>query len=124
MKSFDQGSTQAHQELGKAFFKAVSLHHADMLMIPYTVGMFRDFDSAERIIHAGQKGVPDWIVFGKGFYLFFDVKTGKARFTTEQNNFKLRISQINGGTDHVYKLTSVEQGLNIIKNAKEFYVKG
>lgn len=121
MKSFNVGSTEAHQDLGKAFFKAVSARYTNLVMIPYTVGMFRDFESAERIIHAGEKGVPDWIIFGEGWYLFFDAKTGDANFSTSQKAFKRRIDDLNGGSEHVYKLTSVESGLNIIKNAKEFY---
>jgi len=87
MKSFDHGSTKEHQDLGKAFCKAVSAEFPDLVMLPYTCGMFRDFDSAERIIHAGQKGVPDWLVLGCGWYLWFDAKTGFAKFTKEQMAF-------------------------------------
>lgn len=123
MKTFERGSTEDHQNLVKAFPKAACLEFSDIVVIPYTVGMFRDFDSAERIIHAGIKGVPDLLVLGCGFYLFFDAKTGKARFTKEQAAFKARIDSINKGTDHVYKLTSVEQGLNIIRKCKAFYEK-
>ena len=123
MKTFDRGSTQAHQDLGKKFFKEASLAFDNIFIIPYTVGMFRDFDTASRIIHAGQKGVPDWIVFGCGWYLFFDCKTGKAKFSTEQLAVKKRISEINKGTDHVYKLTNVEQAINIINEAIKFYEK-
>jgi len=78
--------------------------------------MFRAFDNPDRIIRAGVKGVPDLMVLGRNFYLFFDAKTGNARFTKEQNNFKERLREI-AGAELVYKLTSVEQGLAIIKNA-------
>lgn len=111
-----KGSTEAHQDLGKAFFKALSAQYPDLVMIPYTVGMFRDFDSAERIVRAGQKGVPDWIVFGNGWYRLLDAKTGKARFSTEQKEFAYRLNVLNSA-DMVFKLTSVEQGLEIIRNA-------
>lgn len=121
--NFDKGSTQAHQDLGKAFFKAASIAYPDIVIIPYTVGMFRDFDTANRIIHAGQKGVTDWLIFGAGWYLFFDIKTGKAKFSKEQMAFKKRIAEINTSGEYVYKINSVEQALNIIKNAKEFYAR-
>ena len=123
MKTFERGSTQEHQNLVKAFPVAACKMFDDIVVIPYTCGVFRDFDSAERIIHAGIKGVPDLLVLGNGFYLFFDGKTGKARFTKEQSAFKARIDSINKGTEHVYKLTSVDQGINIIKKCKEFYEK-
>ncbi len=121
MKTFERGSTQEHQNLVKRFPVEACKAFPDIVVIPYTVGMFRDFDSAERIIHAGLKGVPDLLVLGCGFYLFFDGKTGKAKFTKEQTAFKTRINEINKGTDHVYKLTNIEQGLEIIKKCKEFY---
>lgn len=108
-----KGSTLLHQNLVKDFYKAVSARYADVMVIPYTVGMFRDFDTATRIIHAGMKGVPDLIVFGKDFYLFFDIKTGNANFSIDQKNFKNRMLQISK-YDVVHKLTSIEQGLNII----------
>lgn len=124
MKTFERGSTQAHQDLAKAFDKAVAKEFPKLVIIPYTVGMFRDFDTADRIIRAGYPGIPDRIVFGKGWYLFFDAKTGKAKFSPEQKAFKNRIDELNEGTEHVYKLISVEQGLNVIKVAKGFYETG
>lgn len=123
MRNFDVGSTQAHQDLGKALYKVVSSTYPDLVMIPYTVGMFRDFNTADRIIHSGIAGVPDWIIFGNGFYVFFDVKTGKATFSKEQRAFALRIKELNIGTDYVYKIKSVDQGLNILKNIVGFHAK-
>jgi len=82
--NFAHGSTKEHQDLIKAFFKAVSFTFPDIIVLPYTVGMFRDFDSAERIIHAGYKGVPDTLILGFRWYLFFDAKTGKAKFSPAQ----------------------------------------
>ena len=108
-----KGSTLLHQNLVKEFHKAVSARYENVIVLPYTVGMFRDFDTAERIIHAGMKGVPDLLVIGKNFYLFFDAKTGKADFSKEQKAFKARVLQITG-EDLVHKLTSVQVGLNII----------
>ena len=121
MINFDVGSTRAHQDLNKQFIKAVSAQFPAIIVIPYTVGVFRDFDTAARIIHAGIKGIPDIIVIGKGFYLFFDCKTGKAKFTKEQLAFKKRVAELNDGQELVYKLGNVDQGLNVIKNAIEFY---
>jgi hypothetical protein len=123
MNTFERGSTQKHQNLVKAFPVAACHAFDDIVVIPYTVGMFRDFELAERIIHAGLKGVPDLLVLGCGFYLFFDAKTGKAKFTKEQAAFKERIKQINKNMDHVYKLTNIEQGLDIIKEARKFYAR-
>ena len=123
MKNFDVGSTQAHQDLGKELYKAVSRTYPDLVMIPYTVGMFRDFHTADRIIHAGIAGVPDWLIFGCGFYVFFDVKTGNATFSKEQRAFSIRIKELNKGTDYMYKVKSVDQGLNILKNIVGFHAK-
>lgn len=108
------GSTFEHQNLLKAFNKAVSREFPNTLILPYTVGMFRDFDTASRIIHAGIKGVPDLIILGSGWYLILDAKTGHAKFSKEQLAFKKRILEING-KDLVHKLTSVEQGLLLIR---------
>lgn len=121
--NFESGSTAKHQDLVKAFPVAACKEFSDIVVIPYTVGMFRDFELAERIVRAGIKGVPDLLVLGCGFYIFFDAKTGKAKFTKEQAAFKERIKVINKGTDHVYKLTNIEQGLNIIKEARKFYAR-
>lgn len=119
--NFEQGSTQEHQNLVKEFTKAVCKEFPDVMILPYTVGMFRDFDSAERIIQAGEKGVLDTVILGNGWYLWFDGKTGHAVFKKEQKAFVARLKEINNGTDHGYKLTSVEQGLNVIRKCKEFY---
>lgn len=123
MQTFERGSTAKHQDLTNRFMVAVSKEFDDVMILPYTVGMFRDFDTAERIIHAGQKGVTDLVVLGCGWYLWFDTKTGKARFSTEQTAFAERLKEINKGTSHVYKLTSVEQGIDVIRTAKEFYAR-
>lgn len=121
--NFNSGSTAAHQELIKKFQLEVPKQFPDVMVLPYTNGMFRAWDDPERVIHAGQKGVTDILVLGCGFYLWFDGKTGKAKFTKEQKAFADRIKEINKGTEHVYKLSSVEEGLRVIKSAKEFYEK-
>lgn len=113
MKTFNRGSTQAHQNLVKLFFKEASIKFPNIFIANYTVGMFRDFDSATRIIHAGTKGVPDLLLYGKNWYLFLDAKTGRATFSKEQLAFKKRIFEITG-KDLVHKLTSVDQGLELI----------
>jgi len=109
-----KGSTLAHQNLLKEFSKAFSYRYPELTLLPYTVGVFRDFDSAERIIHAGIKGVPDLIVFGNKFYIFLDAKTGGANFTKEQKAFRDRMKEVNKGKDVVFKLKSVEDGLALV----------
>lgn len=121
MSDYEKGSTAAHQNLLKTFTVAACREFDDIVIIPYTVGMFRDFELAERIIRAGVKGVPDTLVLMGGDYIFFDAKTGKARFTKEQLAFKERMKQVNRGKDRVYKLTSVEQGLNVIREVRRLH---
>jgi hypothetical protein len=112
------GSVFEHQNLIKAFCKAVSVEFPDVFILPYTVGMFRDFETASRIIRAGIKGVPDLVILGDGWYLFLDAKTGNARFSKEQLAFKARIESINKNRSIVFKLTSVTQGISILKTLK------
>jgi hypothetical protein len=109
---------EAHQNLVKEFSNALSEKFPDIIVIPYTVGMFRAFDNPDRIIRAGIKGVPDLIIFGKGFYLFLDAKTGNATFNKNQRFFKERMQEV-AGCDIVFKLKSVDQGLKIIKGFYE-----
>lgn len=122
MTNFSHGSTKQHQDLVKQFQIDFAENFPDLMILPYTNGMFRDFEKAERIIHAGQKGVTDLLVLGRNWYLWFDGKTGLAKFSKEQMAFKNRLKEING-IDVVYKLPSISEGLRIVKNAKEFYEK-
>lgn len=119
MNNPNHGSTAKHQALLKNFDLAVGQSFDDVIIIPYTVGMFRDFDSAERIIRAGYPGIPDRLVLGSGWYLFFDGKTGHATFTKEQRAFRDRLMTINKGEEVVHKLKSVDYGLEIIRRYKE-----
>lgn len=112
--STQKGSTALHQKLVKDFQLEVPKHFSDLIVITYTVGMFRDFELAERIIRAGVAGVPDLIVFGPSLYVFFDAKTGNAVFSKEQKNWKRVMKEINGA-ERVFKLTSVAQGIEILK---------
>lgn len=107
-------NTKAHQELLKKFFVAVSVNFPDAIILSYTNGMFRAFDNPDRIVKAGTKGVLDCFILLKNDWLFFDSKTGKARFTPEQKAFISRCEQVQGRTS-AFKLTSVEQGLNVIR---------
>lgn len=121
MKTFNKGSTRDHQELVKKFRTEVStVFKGEVKTISVTVGMFRAFDDVERIIHSGETGQTDLIVFGKRWYLFFDGKTGKAKFSKEQQLFKNVYDELNG-IETVYKLESIEQGITVIRNAKEYY---
>ena len=109
------GSTALHQDLIKAFTKAVTKEFPLVTIIPYTVGLFRDYETAERTIRAGVAGVPDLIVvLSTGGVIFLDAKTGKATFNKNQRMFKNRLL-ISTGTDRVFKLKNVEMGLDIIR---------
>ncbi len=109
------GSTAEHQALLKRFSKDVTSNFEKVITLPYTVGMFRDFETSERIIRAGVKGVPDTLVLlPNSKYLWFDAKTGKARFSKEQRAFKERL-QYCTDTERVFKLSSVDEALEIIK---------
>ena len=112
--SFKKGSTAQHQNLVKSFMVACSKEFPNMMILTYTNGMFRAFDNPDRIIRAGMKGVLDLLVLGNGFYLWFDAKTGNARFTKEQRAFRERLEQINGKIV-AFKLSSVESGINEIR---------
>lgn len=106
----------AHENLLKKFDKAVTSRFEKVVVLPYTVGMFRDFTTAERIIRAGQKGVPDRLVLlSNGQYLWFDGKTGNAVFSKEQRAFRDWLKYCTN-TDRVFKLTCVKSALDIIES--------
>ncbi len=109
-----KGSTLQHQNLVKDFMIAVSKEFPNVMILPYTNGMFRAFDNPDRIIRAGQKGVMDLLVLGKGFYIWFDAKTGHAQFTKEQRAFRDRLTEINEW-GVAFKLSSIEYGLKVIR---------
>jgi len=110
----------AHENLLKKFDKAVTLKFPKVIVLPYTVGVFRDFETSTRIIRAGVKGVPDRLVLlSTGGYLFFDAKTGNATFSKEQRAFKARIEYCTD-TVRVFKLKNVDDALRIIED----YEKG
>ena len=115
--------TVAHQNLVKQFTVKVAVTFPELIVLPYTVGMFRAFDDPNRIVRAGLKGVFDMIVLGCGWYLFFDAKTGKAVLTKEQRAFKNRVTDLNGGQVHAYKLGSVAMGMDIIKGVMAYHEK-
>jgi len=109
-----RGSTEQHNKFKKEFMICCSYQFPDITVIPYDVGFVRAYNQPEICYRVGQEGVPDTIVFGKDFYLFFDMKTGKNRLQENQIDFKNRIKDINKGIDRVFKLTSVIQGLEVI----------
>lgn len=118
--SIQPGSTALHQKLVKDFQMDAYTLHDDIFILPVTNGMFRDFESAERIIHSGLPGVPDLIVFGRGWYFYLDAKTGKAKFNDNQLRFKKRMFEM-VGYDLVYKLPDISTGLALIKQFKAKY---
>lgn len=89
------------------------------MVLTYTNGMFRAFDNPDRIIRAGMKGVLDVLFLGPGFYLWFDAKTGKAKFTKEQKAFRNQLEYINGKVV-AFKLTDIEKAIETIRG---FYDK-
>jgi len=116
--SIQPGSTALHQKLVKDFQMAAYSVHGDIFILPVTNGMFRDFESAERIIHSGIPGVPDLIVFGRGWYFYLDAKTGRAKFNPNQVNFKKRMHEMLGH-DVVYKMPDIVTGMALIKLFKQ-----
>lgn len=113
-----KGSTEAHNKLKKEFTIMVSRTFDDVVVIPYDVGFFRAWSNPDIPVRCGLEGVPDLIVFGRGWYLMFDAKTGKNKFQDNQKAFAGRLREIN--KKHVvYKLTTIKRGLEIIKNEKE-----
>lgn len=109
-----KGSTQLHQNLVKDFMITACSEFPDIMILTYTNGMFRAYDNPERIIRAGLKGVLDLLVMGKGFYIWFDAKTGRAVFTKEQKAFRERLFQINE-KQVAFKLPDVKTGLAVIR---------
>lgn len=108
------GSSRAHSNLLSAFDKAVTKERPRVLIIPYTVGIFRDYETAERIVKVGMPGVPDRILLlSNGSYLLLDAKTGGATFSKSQRNFDGAVFH-SCGHGRMFALRSVEQGLELI----------
>lgn len=114
-----RGSTEMHNKFKKEFLISASKKYPDVMVIPYDVGFFRAYSQPDIIVRCGQEGVPDTIVFGCGWYLLLDMKTGKAKFQKNQIACKNRIAQINKGRERVFKITTVNQGLCLIGNCYE-----
>lgn len=110
------GSTELHNKFKKEFIIECSRRFPSVTIIPYDVGFFRAWSNPDIPVRCGQVGVPDTIVFGNGWYLLFDIKTGKAVFQKNQQAFKDRIAIINNGRERVFKIKSVNDGLCIIGN--------
>lgn len=110
------GSYAEHQRLLNKWEIAVTKLDPRIITLPYTVGTFRDIDTAERIIKVGQKGVLDnLLILPNGKVLFFDAKTGKyLRFSREQKDFCVRLDET-CGYQAAHKLTSVDSGLKILE---------
>ena len=112
-----RGSTELHNKLKKEFMIMVNRTFPNVRIIPYDVGFFRAWSNPDIPVRCGQEGVPDLIVFGKGWYLFFDAKTGKNKFQENQIAWARQMQEING--EHkVFKLSTIARGLEIIEGMK------
>jgi len=115
-----EGSTELHNEFKSKFMVSVGEYFPLVTIIPYDVAFVRAMSQPEVMFQVGRKGVPDTIAFGCGWYEFFDMKTGSARLTKKQRDFQTQIRANNNGRDRVHKLTTIREGLEIIKyNEKE-----
>jgi len=113
-----KGSTELHNKLKKEFMIMVSRTFDDAFAITYDVGFFRAWSNPEIPVRCGVVGVPDIIVFVQTEYVLFDAKTGKAVFSTEQKSFAKTIKEI-AGEHRVYKLTTINRGLEIIETIRQ-----
>lgn len=109
-----RGSTELHNKLKKEFTVMVSRMFPNVIIIPYDVGQFRAFSNPDAIVRCGQYGVPDLIVLGKNYYLFFDAKTGRNSFQKNQKAFAARVEAVNEDK-RVFKLSTIKNGLEIIE---------
>lgn len=109
-----EGSTTLHNKFKKEFREAASASFDKIIVLPYDVAKVRALSEPERIYQMGQIGVPDTLVLLPNIYLFFDQKTGKARLSKLQNNFKMRVTFINQD-QRVFAINSIKQGLDIIR---------
>lgn len=111
-----KGSYQEHQALLKKWQIEVTRFNPEIITLENPVGMFRDFETAERIIRIGQKGTLDnQLILPGGKILFFDVKTGKySNFTKEQKFFKERVDKT-CGYEAAFKLRDIDKGLEILE---------
>ena len=114
-----KGSTELHNDFKRKFMVVCSRSFPDISIIPYDVGFFRAYSQPDIVVRCGQEGVPDTIVFGDGFYLLFDMKTGKNKLQENQVNYKNRIAEINKGKDKVFKVNTIFQGVELIKREYE-----
>lgn len=110
-----KGSTQMHNKFKQEFILTVPKFYPDVVVIPYDVSKVRAMSQPDIIYQVGQVGVPDTIVFGNSWYLLLDMKTGKATLQPNQKRFKKRIADVNKGIERVFKVKSVRQCLNLIR---------
>ena len=109
-----EGSTENHNEFKRQFTVCVPKEFINSMVLPYDVAFVRTYSQPEICFHVGQKGVLDTIVEIPNASLFFDMKTGKAKLSPLQKNFVKMMKEIKG-VDVAFKITSVRQGLNIIR---------
>lgn len=112
--SKERGSTELHQRFKKEFTISVSKEFDSAMVIPYDIGFVRAYSNPDICYKIGQDGVLDTIVVTPKATLWFDMKTGMATLSKEQRAFKERIFQIHG-EHRAFKISSVEQGLKIIR---------
>lgn len=110
-----KGSTELHNKFKREFTICASKEFPDISVIPYDVAFVRAYSQPEICFQMGQKGVLDLIVFGNGWYLLLDTKTGRNNLQTNQKDYRDRIKEINQGVDKAFKINSIIQGLELIR---------
>ena len=108
------GSTEMHNEFKRQFTVTVPKHFKDAFVLPYDVGFVRAFTQPEICYQMGQQGCLDTLVIVPKATLWFDMKTGKAVLQPNQKAFIRTLKEIHG-SDRGFKLSSIKQGLDIIK---------
>ena len=114
-----RGSTELHNKFKREFMICASRAFPNVSIIPYDVGFYRAWSDPDVPVRCGQEGVPDTIIFGCGWYLLVDQKTGKATLQDNQKMYKRRIAEINNGVEKVFKINSVFEGLQLIREQYE-----
>lgn len=110
-----KGSTELHNKFQAEFTVSAYRKFNNIIVIPYYVGFVRAYREPDICFKAGAEGIPDTIVFGDGFYLLLDMKTGKATLQKNQLAYRERFKEINLGKDRVFKINSVYEGLLLIE---------
>ena len=111
-----KGSTELHNKFKKEFMIVVGRQFEFVSIIPYDVAFVRAYSEPEICFQMGVKGVLDTIVFGNGWYLLLDMKTGNSTLQENQKHYQKRIRHINNGVDRAFKINSINEGLDLIRS--------